>query len=80
MATGRDDERRHERETLVAQEPQILDHADAGRDEQKRKRGEQSARRLAKVARRQRLRVERPPAPEDGERDDENRKPDHPGR
>ena len=40
-----------------------MDHPDAGRHEQERQRGEQSARRLPKVARRQRLLVERPPAP-----------------
>ena len=41
------------------------------------KRGEKSARRLPEVARRERLLVERPPAPEERERDDEQRKPDH---
>ena len=62
---------------LVAQEAEILDHADARRHEQERQRGEQSARRLPEVARRQRLLVERPPAPVDDKRHDEQRKPDH---
>ena len=58
------------------QEPEILHHPDARRHEQKRKRGEQSARRLPELACRERFLAERPPAAVEGKRDDEQHKPD----
>ena len=61
--------------------PEILHDADARGHEQERQGGEQPSRRLAEVARRERLLVERPPALVEAERDDEQRKPDdRPGR
>ena len=73
----RDDERRGERDALLAQEPEILHDPDAGRHEEERERAEQPRRRPAEVAGSQRLVVKRPEAAGERERGDQEGEPDH---